>query len=327
MSFELIRPFLRPIEPLLLDNGVSEIMGNPNTTWYAEREGQMLREPDISFDPGSLRTGLEVIANNLGKRLDEDNPVLEAQLPDGSRICAYIPPAVKPAPGLTIRKFTGRHFTLDDLITRGTLTRQLADFLADQIRAAKTVLISGGTGTGKTTLLNVLAHAIPEEERIVTIEDTAELLIHKANIVGFECQTDTFKESVSFDKLLKVALRCRPDRIIVGEVRGTEARTLLDSFNTGHCGSLATIHANSAERALRRFANLVLRSHSQMSYADVEAEIAEAVDYVVHIERQPGRRFVREVLRLVSYDRRNERLETELLYPVQDRAFVGEKPC
>lgn len=327
MSFELIRPFLRPIEPLLLDDDVSEIMGNPNTTWYAEREGQMLLEPDISFDPGSLRTGLEVIANNLGKRLDEDNPVLEAQLPDGSRICAYIPPAVKPAPGLTIRKFTGRHFTLDDLITRGTLTRQLADFLADQIRAAKTVLISGGTGTGKTTLLNVLAHAIPEDERIVTIEDTAELLIHKANIVGFECQTDTFKEPVSFDKLLKVALRCRPDRIIVGEVRGTEARTLLDSFNTGHCGSLATIHANSAERALRRFANLVLRSHSQMSYADVEAEIAEAVDYVVHIERQPGRRFVREVLRLVSYDRRNERFETELLYPVQDRAFEGEKPC
>ena len=327
MSFELIRPFLRPIEPLLLDNKVSEIMGNPNATWYAEREGQMLLEPDIAFDPGSLRTGLEVIANNLGKRLDEDNPVLEAQLPDGSRICAYIPPAVKPAPGLTIRKFTGRHFTLDDLITRGTLTRQLADFLADQIRAAKTVLISGGTGTGKTTLLNVLAHAIPEDERIVTIEDTAELLIHKANIVPFECQADTFKEPVSFDKLLKVALRCRPDRIIVGEVRGTEARTLLDSFNTGHCGSLATIHANSAERALRRFANLVLRSHSQMTYADVEAEIAEAVDYVVHIERQPGRRFVREVLRLVSYDRRNERFETELLYPVQDHAFAGEKPC
>lgn len=327
MSFELIRPFLRPIEPLLLDDDVSEIMGNPNTTWYAEREGQMLLEPDISFDPGSLRTGLEVIANNLGKRLDEDNPVLEAQLPDGSRICAYIPPAVKPAPGLTIRKFTGRHFTLDDLITRGTLTRQLADFLADQIRAAKTVLISGGTGTGKTTLLNVLAHAIPEDERIVTIEDTAELLIHKANIVGFECQTDTFKEPVSFDKLLKVALRCRPDRIIVGEVRGTEARTLLDSFNTGHSGSLATIHANSAERALRRFANLVLRSHSQVNYADVEAEIAEAVDYVVHIERQPGRRFVREVLRLISYDRHNERFETELLYPVQDRAFAEEKPC
>ncbi len=327
MSFELIRPFLRPIEPLLLDDEVSEIMGNPNTTWYAEREGQMLLEPDISFPPGSLRTGLEVIANNLGKRLDEDNPVLEAQLPDGSRICAYIPPAVKPAPGLTIRKFTGRHFTLDDLITRGTLTRQLADFLSDQIRAAKTILISGGTGTGKTTLLNVLAHAIPEDERIVTIEDTAELLIHKANIVGFECQTDTFKEPVSFDKLLKVALRCRPDRIIVGEVRGTEARTLLDSFNTGHSGSLATIHANSAERALRRFANLVLRSHSQMSYADVEAEIAEAVDYVVHIERQPGRRFIREVLRLISYNRSLERFETEHLFPVQDRAFAEEKPC
>ncbi|HEV2463746.1 MAG TPA: ATPase, T2SS/T4P/T4SS family [Acidobacteriaceae bacterium] len=188
MSFELIRPFLRPIEPLLLDDEVSEIMGNPNATWYAERDGKMLPQPDVSFEPGSLRTGLEVIANNLGKRLDEDNPVLETRLPDGSRICAYIPPAVKPSPGLTIRKFTGRHFTAEDLIVRGTITRPLSEFLAGEICAGKTILISGGTGTGKTTLLNVLAQAISEDERIVTIEDTAELLIHKPNLVNFECQ-------------------------------------------------------------------------------------------------------------------------------------------
>ena len=218
MSFDLLIPFLRPIEPLLLDDDVSEIMGNPNATWYAEREGQLLPQPEIAFDPGSLRTGLEVIANNLGKRLDEDNPVLEAQLPDGSRICAYIPPAVKPRPGLTIRKFTGRHFAADDLIARGTISRRLADYLADQIRSGKTLLISGGTGTGKTTLLNVLAQSIPDEERIVTIEDTAELRIPKPNLVSFECQTDTFKEPLSFEKLLRTALRCRPDRIIVGEV-------------------------------------------------------------------------------------------------------------
>src|SRR6185312_3350520 len=163
MSFELLRPFLRPIEHLLLDDQVSEIMANPNATWYAERDGKMLPQPDVSFEPGSLRTGLEVIANNLGKRLDEDNPVLEARLPDGSRICAYIPPAVKLFPGLTIRKFTGRHFTVDDLIARGTLTRSLADFLAGEIHTGKTILISGGTGTGKTTLLNVLAQAISDD--------------------------------------------------------------------------------------------------------------------------------------------------------------------
>jgi pilus assembly protein CpaF len=327
MSLELLRPFLRPIEPLLLDDDVSEIMGNPNATWYAEREGEMLLQPEISFEPGSLRTGLEVIANHLGKRLDEDNPVLEAQLPDGSRICAYIPPAVKPRPGLTIRKFTGRRFTVEDLIARGMLARPLADLLANQIRSGKTLLISGGTGTGKTTLLNVLAQSIPDGERIVTIEDTIELLISKPNLVAFECQTDTFKEPLSFEKLLRTALRCRPDRIIVGEVRGTEARTLLDSLNTGHSGSLATIHANSASKALGRFANLVLRGNPQLSYADIEAEIGEAVDYVIHIEREPSRRVVREVLRVFGYDRRAEHFETEYVFPTESQPVTEAIPC
>src|SRR3984885_11008401 len=186
MSFELILPFLRPIEPLLLDESISEIMGNPDASWWYERDGIIRQEKTISFDAGKLRTGLEVIANHLGKRLDEDNPLLNAQLPDGSRISAYIPPVVRPAPGLTIRKFNSHRFTVDDLIARGTLTRPLADFLEDQIRTGKTLLISGGTGTGKTTLLNILAQSIPEEERIVTIEDTSELLIRKPNVLAFE---------------------------------------------------------------------------------------------------------------------------------------------
>jgi pilus assembly protein CpaF len=327
MSFELLRPFLRPIEELLLDHDVSEIMGNPNGTWYVEREGEMLRLPDVSFDPASLRTGLEVIANNLGKRLDEDNPVVEARLPEGSRLCGYIPPAVQPWPGLTIRKFTGRRFRIDDLIARSTLTQQLAYFLWDQVRAGRTLLISGGTGTGKTTLLNALAQYIPEDERIVTIEDTAELLIDKPNIVGFECQNDTFKKALSIEQLLRTALRCRPDRIIVGEVRGTEARTLLDSLNTGHSGSLATIHANSAAKALRRFANLVLHSHPQLSYADVEAEIADGVDYVVHVERQPGRRAIREVLRVDDYDRHTQRFQMEYVFRTETPAAAEVIPC
>jgi pilus assembly protein CpaF len=287
----------------------------------------MLRLPNVSFDPASLRTGLEVIANNLGKRLDEDNPVVEARLPEGSRLCGYIPPAVQPWPGLTIRKFTGRRFRVDDLIARGTLTQPLAYFLWDQIRAGRTLLISGGTGTGKTTLLNALAQYIPEDERIVTIEDTAELLIDKPNIVGFECQNDTFKKPLSMEQLLRTALRCRPDRIIVGEVRGTEARTLLDSLNTGHSGSLATIHANSAAKALRRFANLVLHSHPQLGYADVEAEIGDAVDYVVHIERQPGRRAIREVLRVGNYDRRTQQFQLEYVFRAEEPAATEVIPC
>ena len=303
MSFDLILPFLRPIEPLLLDDSVSEIMGNPDATWWYERDGIVRPETSVQFDPARLRTGLEVIANHLGKKLDEDNPLLNAQLPDGSRIAAVIPPVVRPAPAVTIRKFTSRTFTVDDLIARGTLSRSLAEFLSDQICTGKTILISGGTGTGKTTLLNVLAQAIPDEERVVVIEDTAELRIQKPNVMAVECQSDTFKARISFDDLLRSALRWRPDRIILGEVRGTEARTLLDSFNTGHAGSLATIHANSAEKALHRFANLVMRSHAQSTFSDTEAEIGEAVDFVVHIERKPGCRVIREVLAIQGYDR------------------------
>ena len=315
MSFELILPFFRPIEPLLLDESISEIMGNPDASWWYERDGIIHREKTISFAAGKLRTGLEVIANQLGKRLDEDNPILHAQLPDGSRLAAVIPPVVRLTPALIIRKFTSRHYTVDDLIARGTLTRPLADLLAEQIRNGKTLLISGGTGTGKTTLLRILADFIPDHERLVVIEDTSELQIQKPNILAVECQTDTFKANITFDDLLKSALRWRPDRIILGEVRGIEARTLLDSFNTGHSGSLATIHANSAEKALHRFANLVMRNHAQTTFSDTEAEIAEAVDFVVHVERQPGRRIVREVLALRGYDREAKRF---LIEPVSE---------
>jgi pilus assembly protein CpaF len=314
MSFELILPFLRPIEALLLDDSISEIMGNPDASWWYERDGVMRRDDSIQFDANRLRTGLEVVANKLGKRLDEDNPILHAQLPDGSRLAAVIPPVVRPAPALTIRKFTSRKFTVDDLIDRGTLTRPLADLLAEQIRSGKTLLISGGTGTGKTTLLNILANEIPEHERIVVIEDTAELRIQKPNLLAVECQTDTFKSAVTFDDLLKSALRWRPDRIILGEVRGIEARTLLDSLNTGHGGSLATIHANSAAKALRRFANLVMRNHAQATISYIEAEIAEAVDVVVHVEREPGYRRIREVLKIDGYDRKLQRFEITPLF-------------
>ena len=316
MSFELILPFLRPIEPLLLDDSISEIMGNPDASWWYERDGIVHREAAVSFDPSRLLTSLEVIANQLGKKLDEDNPVLHAQLPAGSRLAAVIPPVVRPAAAMTIRKFTSRRYTVDDLISRGTLTRSLADFLEAQIRNGRTLLISGGTGSGKTTLLQVMAQAIPDHERIVVIEDTAELRIRKPNVLAAECQTDTFKSNISFDDLLKSALRWRPDRIILGEVRGKEARTLLDSFNTGHDGSLATIHANSARRALSRFANLVMRSHPQATLSDVEAEIGEAVEFIIHAERRPGRSVVREVLALKGYDRSTKQFLLEPIYEV-----------
>src|SRR6185437_5333645 len=318
MSFELILPFLRPIEGLLLDENISEIMGNPDSSWWFEREGTLHRAEDVSFASEGLRTGLEVVANKLGKKLDEDNPVLNAQLPDGSRLAAVIPPVVRPAPAMVIRKFSSRRFRVEDLINRGTLTQELAAFLCEQVADGKTILISGGTGTGKTTLLNILAQSIPSNERIVIIEDTAELSIQKPNTLAAECQTETYKRPVSFDDLLRSALRWRPDRIIVGEVRGIEARTLLDSFNTGHTGSLATIHANSASKALRRFANLVVRSHQQAAVEDIEAEIGESVDFVIHIERLPGRRTVREIMRLSGYDRHRKQFICEPVFPIEN---------
>ena len=278
-------------------------MGNPDASWWYERDGILHQEKTISFDAGRLRTGLEVIANQLGKRLDEDNPLLHAQLPDGSRLAAVIPPVVRPAPALAIRKFTSRHFTVDDLIARGTLTRPLAEFLAEQIRGGKTLLISGGTGTGKTTLLRILADAIPDDERIVVIEDTAELHIQKPNILPVECQTDTFKASITFDDLLKSRspLETGPDHPWRStRNRGAHAARFLQYRPR----RLARHHpCQLGGKGPHRFANLVMRSHAQTTFSDTEAEIGEAVDFVVHVERQPGRRAIREVLALRGYDR------------------------
>jgi pilus assembly protein CpaF len=311
VSFDLIVPFLRPIESLLLDESISEIMGNPDGSWWLEREGMLCPEPSICFKPGKLRTGLEVIANRFERKLDESHPLLEVQLPDGSRLAAVIPPVVRPGPALTIRKFNSRHFDVQDLIDRGTITAAMAEFLGLRIAAGKTLLISGGTGTGKTTLLRVLAMAIPDEQRIVVIEDTAELHIAKPNILAVECQAGTFQTSVSHEQLLRSALRWRPDRIILGEVRGIEARTLLDSLNTGHTGSLATIHANSAQKALDRFAHLAMRAHAQNNFDETQAEIGDAVDYVIHLDRGGGRRAIGEILQLHGYDRSTRRFLAE----------------
>jgi len=302
MSFELILSLLRPIESLLLDESVSQIMGYPDASCFYERDGRLCREESISFEADKLRTGLEVIANQLGKRLGDDNPRLQARLPDGSRFAAWIPPIVSPAPAIATRKCRSRHYAIDDLIGRGTLTQPIVNLLAEQIRNGKTLLISGWTGSGKTTLLRMLANSIPGHEPILVIEDTPELHIRKANIVAAQSQTDTLRNTISFDDLFKDTLRFKLERIILGEVRGIEARTLLDSLNRGHTGSLATIHASSAEKALRRFVSLVTRSHAQSSVSDVEDEIGEAVDFVVHVERQPGWRIVREVLALRGCD-------------------------
>jgi pilus assembly protein CpaF len=262
-----------------------------------------LEHAEIVFDAKALRTGLEVIANKLGRKLDESHPLLNAQLPDGSRLAAVLPPVVRPYPSVTIRKFSKVRFTVTDLIQTGAMTTEIGEMLSGYIEAGKTILISGGTGSGKTTLLNALADFIPEEERIVVIEDTSELRIGKPNLLASECQTESHTGTVSFNDLLKAALRWRPDRIILGEVRGEEARTLLDSFNTGHAGSMATIHASSAVKALRRFGELAMRSHQQSNRDDISAEIAETVQIVVQVGRYASGRKISEIIAVRGYDR------------------------
>ncbi len=296
MSFAVIIPFLKPIKHLLESESVSEIMVNPDSSVWIEEDGQIQLLPGIRFDDGALQTGLEVIANRFGKKLDADSPIMNLRLPDGSRMAAMIPPVVNPRPLMTIRRFTSRNFVLADLIRTEMLTDAQAVTLTQAVRDGRNILIAGGTGTGKTTLLNVLADAIPEHERILIIEDTAELYIRKPHLVSAESQTDTHRSQITFDDLLKAVLRHRPDRIIVGEVRGPEARTLLDAMNTGHRGTLATIHASSAEEAIHRLATLVMRGSNGLTLDTIEADVRRGIDLIVYIHRDQGRRRVQQIL-------------------------------
>jgi pilus assembly protein CpaF len=295
MSFDLILPFFRPIEHLLLSDTVSEIMVNPDSSVWIEEDGQKVHLHRIHFEQGALDAGLEVIANHFGKKLDADSPIMNLRLPDGSRLAAIIPPVVNPRPLLTIRKFTSRKLKMEDLISQEFITPEIAARLHTAVHRGDNILVSGGTGTGKTTLVNILANSIPDEDRILIIEDTAELAIRKPHVVSAEAQLDTHKSLINFDDLLKAILRHRPDRIIVGEVRGSEARTLLDALNTGHRGMLATIHANDASGAVRRLAHLATREWTQQQTATVELDIRTGIDLVVHLAREGGRRYVQEM--------------------------------
>jgi pilus assembly protein CpaF len=297
MSFDVILPFLGPIRQLLEAATVSEAMINPDSSIWVEEEGTIRSLPGLSFDKGALLTSLEVIANRFGKKLDADSPIMNVRLPDGSRLAALIPPIVHPSPLLTIRKFTSRGFTIEDLISRRTVTRDQASSLAESVRRGDNLLISGGTGSGKTTLLNVLAGFIPDEERIMVLEDTAELYVLKPHVVSAEAQLDTHRSQIQFSDLLKAALRHRPDRIIVGEVRGVEARVFLDALNTGHRGSLSTIHANSAQDALRRLSQLAMRSSGGVALEAIENECRRSIHTIVHVGKAHGLRQVLEVVR------------------------------
>jgi pilus assembly protein CpaF len=303
MSFDLILPFLRPIAHLIQDPDVSEIMVNGGGRVFLERHGHVEEAEGVQLAEKNLQVAVRNIARTLGDDVSEEQPILDARLPDGSRVAAVIPPCSLGGTTLTIRKFQSRFFTADELVRIGTLTEDVLEQVRDAIETRQNILISGGTSTGKTTLLNALAAFLPATDRIVIIEDTAELHVDKPNVVRFEARrAQRDLPAVTIRDLLKATLRHRPDRVIVGEVRGGEAYDLLQALNTGHAGSLSTIHANSASQALARLTSCVLQSGVELPYQPVRRMIAEAVHLVVHIERRRGQRIVTEQVRIEGYD-------------------------
>jgi pilus assembly protein CpaF len=302
-GFETILPFLRPIEHLILDDSVSEVMLNGPDRVFIERNGFLQHVPGITIGERTLTVAVKNIARRLGDDISEAKPILDSRLPDGSRVAAVIPPCSLNGVTLTIRKFNSRHFEIEDLIRSGTLDRALANRLEDYILQRRNLLLSGGTSSGKTTLLTALGKFIPPDERLLLIEDTAEIQLTHTNLVRFEARREeNGTPAVSIRDLLKAALRHRPDRILVGEVRGGEAFDLLQLLNTGHSGSISTIHASSAKQALARFTSCVLQSGVQLPHAAIKANIGDSLNVVIQIERRPGRRFISEVLEINSYD-------------------------
>jgi pilus assembly protein CpaF len=317
-GFELILPFLRPIQHLILDPEISEIMVNGPEHIFIEKAGYLEAVPGVKLTPESLMVAVKNIARRLGDDISEAKPILDSRLPDGSRVAAVIPPCSIQGVALTIRKFNSHRFRMKDLVQAGTLTANLAERLADFVVQRKNILICGGTSSGKTTLLNSLAEFIPDHERIVLIEDTAELQIQKVNIVRFEARREqNGLPAVTIRDLLKATLRHRPDRIILGEIRGGEAFDLLQLLNTGHSGTLSTVHANSAAQGISRFATCVLQSGVEMPYAAIKKNIADSLNVIVQIERRPGVRFVSEVLELCTFDPTFDRYEFRSLYARQ----------
>lgn len=316
---------LGPLEPLLADRSVDEIMVNGCHEVYVERSGR-LELTDVQFTSDDhLRRVIDRIVAQVGRRVDESSPMVDARLPDGSRVNAIVPPLAVDGPALTIRKFAVEPFQVHDLIERGAFTAEVADLLRAVVADGLNILISGGTGTGKTTLLNVMSSFIPDGERIVTIEDAVELQLRQPHVVRLESRPPNLEGSgqVTVRDLVRNSLRMRPDRIIVGEVRGAEALDMLQAMNTGHDGSISTVHCNSPRDALSRLETMVLMAGLDLPSRAIRDQIAAAIDLIVHVQRFPdGQRAISQITEVLGLE--GEVITTSDLM-VLDRSQPGER--
>ena len=278
---------LGPLEPFVRDPDVTEIMVNGWDTIYVERAGKLYWSGTKFHDEGQLRRTIDKIVGKVGRRIDEASPYVDARLPDGSRVNAIIPPLSLDGPALTIRKFAADPYQADDLIEFGTMTSPVAQFLEACVRGRINVLVAGGTGAGKTTTLNVISSFIPDDERILTIEDAAELKLQQPHVIRLESRPPNIegKGQITIRDLVRNSLRMRPDRIVVGEVRGAEALDMLQAMNTGHDGSVSTIHCNSPRDALSRLETITMMAGMELSNRAIREQIASAIQLIVYQQR------------------------------------------
>jgi pilus assembly protein CpaF len=296
---------LGPLEPLIRDPDITEIMVNGPLSVYIERAGKIHRT-DVTFtSEEDLRRTIDKIVAKVGRRVDESSPYVDARLTDGSRVNAIIPPVSLKGPALTIRKFSADPYTSEDLVRFGTFTNPVVRFLRTCVHGRMNVIVSGGTGAGKTTMLNVLSGFLPEDERIITIEDSAELRLQQPHVVSLEYRPPNIEGEgeITIRDLVRNALRMRPDRIVVGEVRGGEALDMLQAMNTGHDGSISTIHANSPRDVLSRLETMTLMAGMDLTVRAVREQMAAAINLVIHVARlQDGVRRVTHVTEIVGME-------------------------
>jgi pilus assembly protein CpaF len=296
---------LGPIEQFLADPTVNEVMVNGGEPIYVERHG-LIEQTTVRFiSEDHLRRVIDRIVSSVGRRIDEASPMVDARLADGSRVNVIVPPLSLDGSILTIRKFAKDPFTVTDLIGMGTLTEQVASVLSATVEGGMNILVTGGTGTGKTTMLNVLSRFVPEDERIVTIEDAVELQLHQAHVIRLEARPANIEGhgQITIRDLVRNALRMRPDRIIVGEVRGSEALDMLQAMNTGHDGSLSTVHANAPRDALARLETMVLMAGFDLPTRAIREQIASALNLIVHVDRfRDGSRRISHVTEVVGME-------------------------